>query len=259
MTDRIRRWLGGLLLLGYMTAAGAKDGPNVVVRVPQGDFQKSIARVVFGSDGQLFAAYRVRGDAANTEAVHVLAIDPSTGKIKVERSYPAPKAALPRIVDNFIVSPDGGALVYAELHRPTFIAAFRPKTLELLSSSATQLFSAEDFLPKVSGATPARVVLSSEHRGPNAGVRLIALDLKDLGRVDEESLVPFGKDEGRNYAVDVAGNALWFGNARLWFKHDIKTRQHLAEIHASHDIGTLIPSERILLGLTDKSLAGWMQ
>src|SRR5260370_155824 len=107
MTSFVRKWLTSLAVLGCMRTAVATDSPNAVLHAPQGDFQRSIARVAFGSDGQLFAAYRVRGDGASTESLHILAIDPLTGKIRVERSYPAPKAGLPRVVDDLLVSPDG--------------------------------------------------------------------------------------------------------------------------------------------------------
>jgi len=251
--------LTGLPLLGYMAVAVAKDGQDVVVRAPQGDFQRSIARVVFGPDGRLFAAYRIRGGAVNTEAVRLLAIEPVTGKIEVERSYPAPKAAFPRVVDDLIVSPDGETLLYAELHRPVFVAAFRSQMLEMLSSSTAQLFTAEDFMPRLSGATRTSVLLSSERRGPTGGVRVIALDLKNVDQVNEDSTLPFHKDEGQNYAVDVAGNAVWFGQGTSWFKHDLKSGDRLSEMHSREDVSSLSASGQKLLGLTDKKLAGRIQ
>ena len=107
MTSFVRKWLTGLAVLACTRTAVAKDNPDAVLHAPQGDFQKSIARVVFGTDGQLFAAYRVRGNDAGTESLHILTVDPFTGKIKVERKYPAPKAGLPRVVDDLLVSPDG--------------------------------------------------------------------------------------------------------------------------------------------------------
>jgi hypothetical protein len=259
MTSFVRRWLTGLAVLGCITTAVAKDNPAVVLHVPQGDFQKSIARVVFGSDRQLFAAYRVRGNDAGTESLHILTIDPLTGKIKVERSYPAPKVGLPRVVDDLLLSPDGSTLVYAELHAPLFLAGFRPQTLEMLSSSTSQLFTVEDFMPRVSGATQTTVVLSSERRTPNAGVRLVSIDLKNLGHVTEDSVLPFHKNEGRNYAVDVFGTAVWFGQGTSWFKHDMRNGDRLSEMHAREDINSLSANEGKLLGLTDKKVAGRIQ
>jgi hypothetical protein len=258
MTSSVRKWLTGLAVLACIKTAVAKDSPDAVLHAPQGDFQKSIARVVFGFDGQLFAAYRVRGNDASTESLHILTVDPFTGKIKVERSYPAPKAGLPRVVDDLLVSPDG-TLVYAELHPPVFLAAFRPQTLEMLSSSTSQLFTGEDFIPRVSGATQTRIVLSSERRKPNAGVRLVTIDLKNVGHVTEDSVFPFHKDEGRNFAVDVAGAAVWLGQGTSWFKHDMKNGDRLSEMNGREDINSLSANEEKLLGLTDKKLAGRIQ
>lgn len=259
MTSIVRTWLIRLALLSCITTAVARDGAYVVLHAPEGDFRRSMARVVFGADGKLFAAYRVRGDSASTESVNVLSIDSVTGKITVERSYPAPKTMLPRIVDDLLASPDGGTLLYAELHRPLFIAAFNTQTIEKLSSSTSQLFTVEDFMPKVSGATQTEVVFSSERRAPNAGVRLVALDLKNVGHLNEDFVLPFHKDEGRNYAVDVAGSAVWFGQGTSWFKHDMKSGERLSEMHAREDISSLRANEQNLLGLTDKKLGGWIQ
>jgi hypothetical protein len=256
MTSFVRKWLTGLAVLGCIRTAVAKDKPDAVFHAPQGDFQKSIARVVFGSDGQLFAAYRVRGNDASTESLHILIADPLTAKIKVERSYPAPKAGLPRVVDDLLVSPDGSTLVYAELHSPVFLDAFQPQTLETLSSSTSQLFTVEDFVPRVSGATETRVVLSSERR---KGVRLVAIDLRNLGHVSEDSVFPFRKDEGRNFAVDVAGAAVWLGQGTSWFKYDMKNGDRLGEIHTREDISSLRANEGKLLALTDTKLAGRIQ
>ena len=259
MNNCERKWLIGLAVLGCLRTTVAKDNPDAVFHAPQGDFQKSIARVVFGPDGQLFAAYRVRGKDASTESLHILTVDPFTGKIKVERSYPAPKAGLPRVVDDLLVSPDGSTLVYVELHSPVFLAAFRPQTLEMLSSSTSQFFTVEDFVPRVSGATQNRVVFLSERRKPNAGVRLVAMDLRNMDHVSEDSIFPFRKDEGRNFAVDVAGAAVWLGQGTSWFKHDIKNGDRLNEMHAREDISSLRANEGKLFGLTDKKFAGWMQ
>lgn len=248
-----------LMLSGCLATSFAKNGPDVVIRAPQGDFHRSIARLAFGPDGNLFAAYRVRAGAADTAEIHVLTIDPRKGRIEIAHSYPAPRTTLPRIVDDLCLSAHGDLLIYTELHGPVFIAAFKPQTLEMVTSSTMQLFGSGELMPKLSGTTQTAVILSSVRHEPDAGVHLISLSLTDLGKAIEDFTFPFRSGEGQGYAIDASRNAVWLGQGAFWFKHDLKTGNLLGELHARKDISGLIVRDDKLFGLTDKKLAGWMQ
>lgn len=244
-----------------LTVAAAKERPLTRIRPPLADFKQSLARVAFGPDGRLYAAYRTKAGRGETEAFHVVAIDPSTGRIEGDRSYPAPKTKLPRLVDGLMLSPDGTMLVYAELHPPVFVATFRAPTLDPVSASATVPLGTEVLFPHTSGITNSAVVLSAERdRVTRDGVRIISLELDDVGKVTQDFVFPFGQDGG-NYALDVPGGAIWLGGrTHTFYKRDLTSGKVLAQIQPQRELHRLkvIGAGRVL-GATDLGDRGWLQ
>src|SRR5947209_10295477 len=119
MNPVARASLLGALLFGIAAAASAQSQPShssKSMHAPEAHFQQSLGEVVFSPDGVLYIAYRVPGKNKVSSTLRVVTVDVIKEKQTAVIDYPVPLARLPRVASHFILSKDGSALAYAELH-----------------------------------------------------------------------------------------------------------------------------------------------
>lgn len=193
----------GALLFGIAAVVCAQSQPShssKTVHLPGAHFQQSLGEVVFSPDGVLFVAYRVPGKNKVSSTLRVVTVDPVKEKQAAVIDYPVPLARLPRVASHFILSKDGSALAYAELHAPQVLLTIEASTLKLMSSAERNLFEFRDFAPHIKTFDRRSLVLTAETvrtRRPYVvtHVRDVALAPENLQQVISETHVPPEKSE----------------------------------------------------------------
>jgi hypothetical protein len=198
MNPIARASLLGTLLLGILAAASAQSQSthsSKTMHAPGAHFQESLGEVVFSPGGTLFVAYRVPGKNKISSTLRVMTVDAVKEKQTAVIDYPVPPARLPRVPTHFMLSKDGSALAYAELHTPQVLLTIDASTLRLMSSAERNLFEFRDFAPHIKAFDKGSLILTAETvrtRRPYmvTHVRDVALAPDNLQQVIFETSVP---------------------------------------------------------------------
>jgi len=235
-------------LFNAETAAEA----SLTVRLTQNDPGLAPSIAAFGSNGELYVAYRARGTQRQSSAVWMRAFDSKTGRELRQAQIKAPVVELPRWASILQVSLDGSVLLYVETpsvigpNQGVYIAVVDAVTFRLISSTdlaSLSLSNARVFGFSADGQT---VVLgsSTERTGPQnqpvtESVRTIELGARDLKKIvhDRSTANPF---ESYGYTVDAAGS-LWLTKdpfiAKSFSKYDLKEKAVVREVSFGGDYG----------------------
>ena len=226
------------LALCWGTPVWSQDSHNTKVVHPAGaEFRQSLGQVLFSPEGNLYVAYRVRGENKTSAMLRVIKIDPFRGKVSATADYPVPETQLPRVSSHFMLSGDSTVLAYAELHAPHVLLTLDANTLGPLSSSQATLFASRDLQPHIKDFNGQSLVLSAEQCRPRRpltveAVREVALNPADLTQILSDKKMSLDDDP-----IEL----------KYWMKM------------SGEDLSVVLPLEHGALGFTDLKTHGWVR
>lgn len=247
--------------------------PGLTVRLMLNDPRLAPSITAFGSNGELYVAYRVQRTHHQSSAVWLRAFDSRTGRELRHAQIRAPIVGLPQRPSILQVSSEGGLLLYAEMpstigpNQGIYVAVVDAVTFRLISS--TDLRSSKLSNLRVFGfsADGHSIVLgpSTQNPGPQNRpvtklVRTIEMNARDLKQIvrDESTPNPF---ESYGYTIDDTGS-LWLSKdpfiAKSFSKYDPNGKTIVREIWVGGDYGVsaLLFLQRAILAFTHEASQG---
>lgn len=243
---------------------------NITVRLPQNDPSLAPCVTAFGSNAEIYVAYRVLGKQHQSLGLWLRAFDSKTGRELRQTQIKAPAVELPQTAAVFQVSSDGDLLLYVEMpsiigpNRGTFVAVVDAMSFRLISSTDLGSLALSDVRVFGFSADGRSIVVgsSTERTGPQKhpvteSVRTIELNARDLKQIVRDELIanPF---ESYGYTIDDT-SSLWLSKnvfiAKSLSKYDPITKKIDREISFDGDYGlsSVLFLHRGVLGFTHEA------
>lgn len=182
----------GVALSGPVCSASTRPRHTVVLE--RADIRLSLVNVAFDARGELYVAYRDKGEKKKSSSLWVRVFDPASGKQLRATNIRIPETSLPIggyepfVYTQLLLAPDSSVLVYAEFYSGhAFVVVLDATTLQKISETTTLPDGADRQFPKVISidSNDRSVLIAAEktNRLNGTDVRLIRLDANELSRV----------------------------------------------------------------------------
>jgi hypothetical protein len=259
-----------LIALAFPSSFNAETAvePSLTVRLAQNDPSLAPSTTAFGSNGDLYVAYRARGTKHQSSAVWLRLFDSKTGRELRQAQIKAPVVELPQRPSMLQVSSDGNLLLYVETpsivgpNRGIYIAVVDALTFRLISSTDLGSLTLSNSRVFGFGADGQSIVLGSStqrtgHEDVTESIRVIEIKARDLKQIvhDESTENPF---DSYGYTIDDTGS-LWLSEnpsiAKSFAKYDPSGKTIVREISVGGDYGasTLLFLHGSVLGFTHEA------
>jgi len=251
----------------------ASHRPPIILSVPGLDSNAAPASMAFGTDGQLFVAYRNREPSKESHGISICVFDGSSGRLGQIAKVQATVRQLPIGAGMLQISPDGRLLLYAET--PQILTRGDGGYIAVLDANTLKVIDSLDLAKSMAMGLPnlrvfgfsvdsRSVLVSSSLRDDNnlltKSVRVIALNAQDLRQTikDVSHADPY---ETLFYTVDPAGLLLFVKNTstgRVLVGSDGTRRADRPEVivNSEYGLGHLIFLGDATLAITNGASKG---
>lgn len=253
--------LFGIALSGPALSASTRPRHTVVLK--RADLRLTDMNVAFDARGELYVAYRDKGEKKKSSSLWVRVFDPASGKELRATNTRIPEVSLPLGGDirfaytQLLLTPDSSVLVYAEFYSGhAFVVVLDATTLQKISETTTLPAGADRQFPEVISISPdgRSLLIAAEktNRLNGSDRRLIRLDTRDLSRVLSDVILT-NPVPSSFFRIGPNGEG-WIVDGNKLYGYDPSTGKATLELSTGKDYSNLI---RGVCFLADGSLVLW--